>query len=151
MQKEELYIDISWINDELSGGGKYSSFNIINSIKKNNLYKKNNIILIVNKNLVKNHKFLKNFQLLYLPSNKYFNFIYRWFFLFFLSKKNVIQKYFCLNLYSPIIKSNFETMNLVHDMQWRVFPEYYSNIRIAWLKFNIFLCTNNSNKIKILI
>ena len=147
MIKEELYIDISWINDELSGGGKYSSFNIIHALKKNNLYKKKNIILIVNKNLVKNQKFLKNFKLFYLPSNKYFNFICRWFFLFILSKKNIIQKYLCLNLYSPIIKSNFETINLIHDMQWEVFPEYYSKLRIVWLKFNIFLCSNYSNKV----
>lgn len=144
---EELYIDISWINDKLSGGGKYSSFNVINSINKNNLFKNKKIIIIVNKDLVKKQNFLKKYKLIYLPSNKYLNFISRWFFLMFFKKKNIIQKYFCLNLYMPIIKNNFEVINLIHDMQWKVFPEYYSRIRILWLKFNILLCSRYSNKV----
>jgi hypothetical protein len=147
MLKDELYIDISWLNYELSGGGKQSCLNIIDSICKNANFNKKKKFLIINKKILKDFKFYKNFNLIFLPSNKFVNFLARWFVLLFLKKKNVKQVYFCLNVYFPLIKNNFEVINLLHDMQWRSFPDNFSKFRILWLKFNEYLCLKNSDKI----
>jgi hypothetical protein len=147
MLKDELYIDISWLNYELSGGGKQSCLNIINSICKNENFNKKEKFLIINKKIIKDFKFVKNFNFIFLPSNKFANFLARWFFLLFLKKKNVKQVYFCLNVYFPLIKNNFKVINLLHDMQWRSYPDNFSKLRIFWLKFNEYLCLKNSDKI----
>jgi hypothetical protein len=147
MLKDELYIDVSWLNYELSGGGKQSCVNIIDSISKNNSFSKKKKFLIINKKLIKDFKLFKDFKFIFLPSNKFLNFLARWFFLLFLKKKDINQIYFCLNVYFPLIKNNFKVLNLLHDMQWRIFPENFSKFRIFWLKFNAYLCLKYSDKI----
>ena len=146
MVKKNLYIDISWIDDHLSGGGRFSVENILKSIILNKKFKKFNIIFILNNNILAKYHFLKNYKKIFLTEKKYINFIIRWFILFLLYKKEK-QIYFCPNIYSPIFKFNFKIINLFHDAQWTKFPNNFSILRKSWIKFNIFVCKYKSDKI----
>ena len=106
-----------------------------------------NIMFILNKKIEKKFKFIRNYKNIYLPSEKYINFVFRWFILFFLNNTNNKQFYFCPNIYSPIIKMNFKIINLFHDSQWLKYPENFSFVRKIWIKFNILLCKINADQI----
>ena len=147
MVKKNLFIDISWIDDRLSGGGRFSIENILRSIIINKKFDKFNIIFVLNKNILKKFKFLNKYKKIILTDQKYLNFIIRWFILFFLYKKEKSQIYFCPNIYSPIFKLNFKIVNLFHDAQWIKFPNNFSLLRKLWIKFNILVCKIKSDKI----
>ena len=53
MVKKNLFIDISWIDDRLSGGGRFSIENVLRSIISNKKFNQLNIIFILNKNILK--------------------------------------------------------------------------------------------------
>lgn len=145
--KKELLIDLSWISTKSSGGGYHSVQNIVDSILKNKYFlSKYNFKIITRKNIFKK-KFSKKVQMIELPNLYFLNFLIRWFILFFLSNQKIKQVYFCPNIYCALFKFNFKTINVFHDNQWKYFPEYYSLLRIFWIKLNIFLCFKLSNKI----
>ena len=147
MVKKNLYIDISWIDDRLSGGARFSIENIIKSIIQNRKFSKFNIIFILNKKILKKYIFLKKYQKIFLTEKKYINFFIRWIIPILLYKKDINQIYFCPNIYCPIFKLNFKIINLFHDAQWIKFPNNFSFLRKIWIKFNIYLCKLNSDKI----
>tara|TARA_B100001109_G_scaffold252389_1_gene248247 strand:+ start:359 stop:1411 length:1053 start_codon:yes stop_codon:yes gene_type:complete len=147
MVKKNLFIDISWIDDRLSGGGRFSIENVLKSIISNKKFNELNIIFILNKNILKKFGFLKIYKKIYLTENKYLNFVIRFFILFLLYKKEKNQIYFCPNIYSPIFKLNFKIINLFHDAQWIKFPKNFSFLRKFWIWFNISICKHKSDKI----
>ena len=145
--KKELVIDISWINTRFSGGGYHSVLNIINSVLTNkNILSAYDIKIITRKNFFKK-KIKKKIKIIELPNFYFLNFLIRWFILFFLSNDKKKQIYFCPNLYCALFKFNFKTINIFHDNQWKYFPDYYSNLRLFWIKLNIFFCIKLSDKI----
>lgn len=147
MVKLNLFIDISWVEDKLSGGARYSIENILKSIILNKKFSKFKIIFILNKKVLNKYTFLKKYNKIFLTNNKIINFIIRWFLLLYLYKPNVKQLYFCPNIYCPIIKLNFKVINLFHDTQVITFPKNFLYLRRVWIYFNILLCKNRSDTI----
>ena len=147
MVKRNLFIDISWIDDRFSGGARFSVENILRAIILNKKFKNFNIIFILNNKILEKYKFVKNYKKIYLTNKKYLNFFLRWFLLFFLYKKGNSQIYFCPNIYTPLFKLNFKIINLFHDAQWIKFPDNFSLLRKIWIKLNIIICKNKSDRL----
>ena len=145
--KKQIFIDLSWINIKHSGGGYHSVQNILNSILNNkNITSIYDIIIITRKKFLKKN-YPKKIKIIELPNFYFFNFLIRWFLLFFFSNKKNKQIYFCPNIYCALFKFNFKTINVFHYNQWKYYPEYYSLLKIFWIKFNIFFCIKLSDKI----
>ena len=145
--KKDLIIDLSWINTTLSGGGYHSVKNILSCILSNHNIISNYDITIIMRGNFKIKSLKKKIKYIKIPNIYYLNFILRWFILFFLSNKKKKQIYFCPNIYCVLFKFNFKTINIFHDNQWKYYPEYYSYIKILWIKFNIILCLKLGNKV----
>lgn len=145
--KKQLFIDLSWINIKHSGGAYHSVQNIINSILNNKkILEIYDIVIIARKKFLKK-KYSKKIKIIELPSFYFFNFFIRWFILFFLSNNKKKQIYFCPNIYCALFKFNFKTVNVFHDNQWKYYPEYYSFLKIFWIRLNIFFSIKLSDKI----
>ena len=142
--KKKILIDYSWINHKLSGGGLKSCENLHKIFTTKHFKLKFDCTYLIKKSQKKLFK-NKNFKTIYAPENIYLNHIYRIFLKFFLKNLDEFDKIFIPNIYSPLFKGKSKVVNLIHDGQWLIFPNYFSYIRKLWIRMNYSIINFNKN------